>query len=217
MKVYFISGLGADRRVFKNIQLPEGFEVVYLDWIPALTEESLESYALRLGEAIDRSRPFIVVGLSMGGMLATAIARYYKPAATILISSVPSSAHLPGYFKIAAKLRLHKIVPVSFLKSMSVLKRTFTTKTAEDKKLLCQVIRESDPAFIRWAMDAILKWKSEELPASYIHIHGSRDEILPLRYTKPTHIIKGAGHLMVVNQAKEINAILREIFLTLKL
>ncbi|RYD69520.1 MAG: hypothetical protein EOP53_27030, partial [Sphingobacteriales bacterium] len=65
MKVYFISGLAADCRVFKRIQLPAGFESVYLDWIPPLPNESLQSYAMRMAESIDTNEPFALVGLSM--------------------------------------------------------------------------------------------------------------------------------------------------------
>jgi pimeloyl-ACP methyl ester carboxylesterase len=211
MKVYFISGLAADRRVFKHIRLPAHCEAVFIDWISPERNESLRDYSLRLAKKIDTSAPFAIIGLSMGGMIATEIIKRYKPTVAILISSIPSSKHLPGYFKIAGKLKLYKIIPVSFAKSVAVMKRLFTTETRDDKATLKQIIRESDPAFIRWAMGAILNWKSENVPASYIHIHGSQDELLPLRFTHPTHIIHKAGHLMVMNRAKEINVILEKV------
>jgi pimeloyl-ACP methyl ester carboxylesterase len=77
------------------------------------------------------------------------------------------------------------------------------------------MIRESDDSFIRWAMNAISTWQSIEAPSSRIHIHGTRDMILPIRYTKPTHIIAKAGHLMIMNRAKEINQILEKILRSL--
>ena len=88
MKVYFISGLAADSRVFKHIQLPSGYQAHYLDWITPLPNESLKGYALRLSEAIDLKEPFVIAGLSMGGMIATEIANIYQPAACILFCSV---------------------------------------------------------------------------------------------------------------------------------
>ncbi len=60
-------------------------------------------------------------------------------------------------------------------------------------------------------MDAILKWKSEKLNSTYTHIHGTKDEVLPMRFTRPTHIISKGGHLMVMNRAGEINAVLRQV------
>jgi len=208
MKVYFISGLAADGRAFKHILLPEGFEAVYLNWITPVENESLSDYALRMAEKIDTHEPFALVGLSMGGMIASEISRQYQPVSTILISSIPIASQLPDYFKLAGTLRLHKLVPVRFVQSAAILKRLFTTETPEDKAMLKKMIIESNTDFIRWAMNAILKWRNEKHPSSYIHIHGTKDEVLPIRFTTPTHIIPKAGHLMVMNRAQEINAIL---------
>ena len=196
--------------MFKNILLPDYCEPVFLEWIAPLRNEPLKNYALRLASAIDTSESFAIIGLSMGGMIASEIAKQYKPAITVLISSVPCSKELPFYFKAAGALRLHKIVPVKLVKSAAKFKRVFTTETEEDKEILRAIIQESDSKFIYWAMDAILKWRSDVFTQSYIHIHGTRDEVLPMRYTKPTHIIARGGHLMVMNRAGEINTILRD-------
>lgn len=184
--------------------------MIHIEWIKHFKNETLEHYALRLTEQIDTSRPYILVGLSFGGMLAAEIAKLYRPEQLILISSIPSSKQLPGYFKIAGRLKLQYLVPIALLKSASLLKRFFTAETTEEKKYLRSAIRESDSSFIRWALNAILYWKSTGVPSSYIHIHGTRDEILPIRNLSPTHIIKGGGHLMVLTRAKEINKIIND-------
>lgn len=147
----------------------------------------------------------------MGGMMASEIANRLNPRVTILISSVPSSKHLPFYFKAAGALKLQKAVPISLVKSAAVVKRFFTAETDDDKKMVRQIIKESDNYFIRWAMNAILKWDNETIPSSYIHIHGTRDEVLPVRFTKPTHILPKAGHLMIMTKAKEVNSILAQV------
>ncbi|MFL5810585.1 MAG: alpha/beta fold hydrolase, partial [Flavisolibacter sp.] len=116
MKVYFISGLAADERAFKHIHLSSHHEVVHLQWIEPLQNESLESYALRLSERIDAKGKFALVGLSFGGMIATEISKLLHPVRTVLISSVPCSQHLPGYYKFAHSLGLHRVVPVSLIK-----------------------------------------------------------------------------------------------------
>lgn len=208
MKVYFISGLAADRRVFRNIRLPDGYETVYLDWIKEHPDESLAAYALRLAQKIDSSEKFALVGLSMGGMIASEIAKIYHPQLTILISSVPVYRHFPRRFRLARMLNMHRVIPVSMFKSASVIKRLFAPESREDKQVLLQLVRESDPAFIKWALGAILNWKNETIPAPMAHIHGSKDEILPVKYTSPTHIIARGTHLMVMNRAPEVNKLL---------
>ncbi|MEO8582768.1 MAG: alpha/beta hydrolase [Flavitalea sp.] len=211
MKVYFISGMAADRSMFKHIRLPEGCTEVHLDWIDALQKETLEHYAWRMAQSIDHSEPFAVIGLSLGGMLAAEIAKQFHPKTTILISSIPCHRHLPSYYKIIGKLNVHKAVPIALLKRAALMKRKFTSEQSADKKLLSEAIRSSDPAFIRWGMEAVLKWKTTEPPDNYVHIHGTRDEILPIIFTKPTHTVKGGGHLMVFTRARVINKILSEV------
>jgi pimeloyl-ACP methyl ester carboxylesterase len=210
MNIYFISGLGADKRIFKNVELPERCKGYYLDWIRPLKNESLRSYAHRLAEQLDTSSPFIIVGLSFGGMLATEIINKYPLGRMLIISSVPSASQLPGYYRIAGRLKLHKIIPVSLLKSASIMKRFFTAETPEQKAYLKKVIREVDTSFVRWGLDAIVKWQGEIENKPFIHVHGSRDLVLPARYCSPTHVIKGAGHLMLLTRTNEINRILRE-------
>lgn len=212
MKVYFISGLAADSRVFKHIQLPSHCEPVFIEWMGPLKNESLADYAKRMASVIDTNQDFSLVGLSMGGMIVTEIARQFKPSKTVLISSVASPAQMPVYFKWIYKIRAHKLVPVSIVKSAAIMKRFFTAETPDDKSTLKEIIRDSDPRFIKWAMDAILSWKTDSTPEHYFHIHGTRDEVLPFRYVKPTHVIEKGGHLMVMTRAKEINRILEEIF-----
>lgn len=212
MKVYFIPGLGADKRVFKHIQLPEGFEMIHLDWIKPEKKEKLRDYAIRMSAAIDQQSNWSLIGLSFGGMLATEISRELHPSRTILISSLPHSAQLPPYFKAIAPLQLHRIIPMKLFQQASVARRIFTTETNEDKMLLNKIIRESDPEFIKWALGSILSWRSENVPGGIIHIHGSKDHLLPIRYLRPTHTIEAAGHLMVMNRSQEVNTILREIF-----
>ncbi|TAH05265.1 MAG: alpha/beta hydrolase [Sphingobacteriales bacterium] len=211
INVYFISGLGADKRVFKYIQLPDGYNAVYLDWIKPQSNETLAAYAQRMAAGINTTQPFVMLGLSMGGMIAAEIARLYPPQQLILISSVPHHNHLPYYFKWAGKLRLQKIVPLSFIKSAAKTKRLFTNEKNEDKQLMRQLIDETDNYFLRWAMSAIVSWRSPALPEGYIHIHGDRDEILPHRFVKPTHTIKKGSHLMILTRARAINEILTRV------
>jgi pimeloyl-ACP methyl ester carboxylesterase len=210
MKVYFISGLAADRRVFKYIELPSGFEAVHLDWIPPNKNETLESYSLRLAEPIDPGEPFALVGLSMGGMIAAEITKKLKPEACVLLCSVPTYRHFPTHFRWAYNLRLHRLVPVSLVKMASIIKRGFTADNKEDHQLIREVIKDSDPKFIRWAMHAILSWRNETIPDSLWQIHGTKDEILPIRFTQPTHTIKNGNHLMIMSKASELNSFLHE-------
>jgi len=210
MNIYFIPGLGADKRIFRNIRIPEGCHAFYLDWISPLKNESLQNYSYRLAEKIDTTSPFIVVGLSFGGMLAAEIVNKFPKGKMIILSSIASSQSLPFYYRIAGKIHMHKLLPISVLKSASLMKRLFTAETAEQKAYLKMVIREVDSSFVRWGLNAIVQWRGGAVNDSYIHIHGSKDAVLPIRFCRPTHIIKGGGHLMVLTREKEISEIINQ-------
>jgi pimeloyl-ACP methyl ester carboxylesterase len=211
MKVYCISGLGADRRVFSKLRFPQQYQVVHLSWIEPEKEEELETYAMRMAEKIDRGEPFILCGLSMGGMVASCIAARLRPTLTILLSSIPVSSELPQIYRLAGTLQLHRILPISFFTSAAMFKRYLTGETPADKALIRQMIRDTDEVFIRWAFSAVLRWKFSQRPEPLIHIHGTRDGILPVRHTRPTHFIKGGDHLMVLSRAEEINLLLEKL------
>lgn len=210
MRAYFISGLGADKKAFQRIKLPTGYEPVYLDWIIPEKNESLTDYARRFSSLIN-DESFVLIGLSFGGMLACELARLRSPAKTIIISSIPTSDELPWYFKRAGRIGLHKYVPVKLLGAATVLKNMFGTISKEDKALIYNYAKYADSNLVRWSLHAILSWEQHERLPGVVHVHGSRDLMLPLRYTRPDYIVKDGGHLIVFNKAEEVNRILGEI------
>ena len=211
MKAYFISGLGADKKAFQKIKLPPVYEPVYLDWIVPEKNESLNNYARRFSSLIRHDDAFILIGLSFGGMLACEIARLRNPLKTIIISSIGSSDELPWYYKKAASIGLHKYVPIRLLTAGSILKNMMGTASREDKAIIINYAKYADPGLIRWSMNAILSWDQRERLPGLVHLHGTRDHMLPIKFTRPDYVIKNGGHLMVFNMAEEVNRILNEV------
>ena len=211
MKAYFISGLGADKMAFKKIKLPAAYEPIYLDWIPPVKNESLTNYARRFSSLIKSNDAFILIGLSFGGMLASEIARLRNPMKTIIISSIATSNELPWYFKRAGKIGLHKTIPVKLMKAGTILKNLMGIASKEDKAIIINYAKSADPDLVRWSIHAIVNWNQPDRLPGVIHLHGSHDRMLPLRYTHPDYIIKDGGHLMIFNKADEVNKILNEV------
>ena len=56
-KIYLISGLGADERVFKNLNLGN-FEPHFIKWNEPFKNENLPNYAKRLMSQIMTEKPF---------------------------------------------------------------------------------------------------------------------------------------------------------------
>jgi pimeloyl-ACP methyl ester carboxylesterase len=214
VRAYFISGLGADRRAFYKINLPRGYQPIYLDWITPLANETLADYAKRFSQAIKQDEEFVLIGLSFGGMLASELAKIVSPKKLIIISSLSSYSELPWYFKLAGRLGLHRIISPSLYKQATIMNRFMGAGNKEMKSIVYSYVNNIDPAFIRWSLNVIVNWSHTERLSEMIHIHGSNDHLLPYRYVKADYLVKGGGHLMVMNRADEVNSILREVLLS---
>lgn len=214
MKAYFISGLGADRRVFYRIQLPSGYEPVHLEWIDPLPTEKFSDYARRFSSLIKPDEDFILIGLSFGGMLVSELGRIISPRKIIIISSISCYNELPWYFRLAGKLRLHKVLSPTMYKQMTLLNRFMGPGNQEMKQIVYDYVKKTDPQFIRWSLNQILHWSQSKRLSGLVHIHGSSDHLLPCRYTQADYIVQKGGHLMVMNKPREVNQILNEILTT---
>jgi pimeloyl-ACP methyl ester carboxylesterase len=209
--VYFISGLGADKRAFYKIKLPQGYQSVFLDWIVPFAGESFPEYAKRFSKSIKEDEEFVLIGLSFGGMLASEIAKIISPKKLIIISSLSSYKELPWYFRLAGKLGIHRIISPSLYKQATMMNRFMGAGNKEMKSIVYNYVNNIDPAFIRWSLDIIVHWSHTERLSDLIHIHGSNDHLLPYKYVKADYIVKNGGHLMVMNKAEEVNSILEKV------
>ena len=208
--LYIISGLGADERVFHKVDFT-GYRVAFISWIKPAPKESLKQYASRLSKQIIESRP-IIIGISFGGMLAVEIAQLLPVEKVILLATAKTRSELPFYYRLAGRLKLHTLLPASVLKQPNFLSYwLFGVACEEDRKLLAVILKETDSAFLKWAMDAIIKWQNNLIPAASIHIHGDADHVLPIRFVNPDIRIDGGGHLITLTKAAQLSAALREM------
>ncbi|MFL9482964.1 hypothetical protein ACI6Q2_09310 [Chitinophagaceae bacterium LWZ2-11] len=209
-KVYFISGLGADERIFKYLDL-SFCEPVFIKWIKPLAGETLRDYALRLRKDIPESSPTIV-GLSLGGMLTSIMASEENNIRGVIISSNKTSKEFPPYLRVGKYVPIYKyfaIKPSLILRKVTLA--VFGSSNKEQAELLMTLINDADPEFIHWAVNAILTWKSEnETPKNIFHIHGTADILLPYRFVKTDYAVEGGTHVMVVTKAAEVSEILRK-------
>ncbi len=208
-KVYFISGLGADKRAFSLLDL-SFCEPVFMDWINPLPHETLKSYAARLRSNIPDEHP-TVVGISFGGMLATEMAKSDSSLKAIIIASNKSADEFPFYLRLGKYIPIYKWMPGIWLKKSSYLHWIFGPKGEEQKKLLKEIIADANPAFLKWAIEAILNWNEKTVPANVKHIHGTADKLLLFRYVKADINVPGGTHLMSLNMPNEISALLKQL------
>lgn len=208
-KIYIISGLGVDQRVFSKINFGS-LDIEYLDWITPSPYEPLAIYAKRLSAKITVKQP-ILIGLSFGGMLAIEIAKTIAVKKIILLASAKGRHEFPLRYRLASWLKLNQLVPNGVLKWHNFLSDYFFgINSKEDSLLLKQILYDTDPVFMAWAIHQILQWKNRFIPDNLIHIHGDKDRVIPIKNIKPSFVIKGAGHFMTVTHAGEIEKLLQE-------
>lgn len=206
--IYLFSGLGADMRVFQNMNFGE-HRVHYIEWMAPIEGETLSDYSFRIAGGIQSHNP-VLIGVSFGGVVALETARHLPNCQIIAISSVVRTKSLPWYFRAAGKLRVHRLVPKSMMKqSNRIIEWLFGVVNNDERKLLRSILLDSSPEFTSWAVERLLSWKNDSVPANLITIHGTKDRLLPSREAK--HHIDGGGHFMIATHASIISSLIRQI------
>ena len=206
-RIYCISGMGADERVFRKLSIP-GYEFVPVKWVAYDKKDTLSTYARKLTLQIPGDNP-IVLGLSLGGMLSVEIGKIIKASKIFLISSAKTSSELPRIGQKPFLKNLIQRLPSGFFGHTSLMNtKMIGAENDEDRKLLVDMMRDTDPGFIKWSLGAVVGWNNNIYPKEVIHIHGTADRIIPAKNVKPDHWIKGGSHIMIYNRADEVSRII---------
>ncbi|MBK6330530.1 MAG: alpha/beta hydrolase [Bacteroidetes bacterium] len=206
-ELYIFSGLGADERVFQRLDF-FGFSTTFIKWIVPQDTDTIEHYATRLLDQITTTKP-ILIGLSFGGLIAVEVAKQIDTEKVILIASAKTK--MKFHSTIVSQLDFTNFLPTRLLKSSNFITNWFFgTSSTFDKQLLKQILIDTDPTFLKWAIDKVTRWTNQTQTKNIFHIHGASDKILPLCFIKCNSTIKNGGHLMTLNKADELNCILQQ-------
>lgn len=213
MNLYLFSGLGADHRAFSNLHFPSYLRPCPVEWKRPERKESLQQYAARIGKDLTNIENSILLGASFGGMVAVEVAKLYPPKKLIFISSLVTWPELPPLYRLGARLHVNKLLPYRFLvRPNPFIAYFFGIRTASSKALLYRILRDTDPQFLRWAVEAILQWRNKERPPNCFQLHGTKDKLLPHRFTKADRLISDGGHFMLHEKGAEISEVLLPVW-----
>jgi len=211
--IYLFSGLGADHRVYKHLDFT-GYDIVHVKWETPIVNETLADYVKRLAQQVTRPNP-VFIGVSFGGMVAIEMAKIIDTEKIIIIASAKDKYNIPIHYKISGFLKIHKLIPGRVLKRPSqFLYWQFGIETTEDKKLLDEILPDTDVKFLTWALGRISTWSNTKHHSNLVHIHGSEDRVLPYPSQGADFTIKDGGHFMMINRANEISVLLQQILST---
>lgn len=212
--IYFVPGLAASTKIFEHISLPnEKFELHFLEWIiPLSSNESIESYAQRMCNFIKHKTP-VLIGVSFGGVMVQEMSKLIDCKKVILISSIKNRNELPTRLKIAQKTKAYKLFPTKIIENIESYEQYFLGDYLKKRaELYKKYLSMRNASYLEWAIYNILHWnQSVTIPAeNIVHIHGTKDEIFPIKHINNAIQIDNGTHIMILNKAKTISKILKK-------
>jgi pimeloyl-ACP methyl ester carboxylesterase len=203
-------GLAANSKIFEYTSLPEDlFELHYLVWIlPSSVDETIESYAKRMCEFIQEKNP-VLIGVSFGGILVQEMSKIIQVQKVIIISSIKNNSELPKRLQLAKVTKTYKLFPTNHISNIeSFISLVFSTMAQKRIAQYRMFLSVRDPLYLNWAIHHVLHWNQTETLSNVIHIHGTKDEIFPIKNIPNCIEIEDGSHIMILNKGKKISTIL---------
>ena len=205
--LYLIPGTGADHRFFSRLQLDVKTQVI--EWSEWHNAQTIREYAEVLSLQINKEEPFGILGVSFGGMLAVEMSKFLNPEKLILVSSAKTCKELPRIVRLSRRVGVHYVIYPWLIKIIPFAGKIFGV-SKKDKRFFDKMINETPDGHLKKTIRSILYWKNTVIPSKIIHIHGSRDKVIPIKNIQNPTVIKGGGHFMVYNMANEVSQIINK-------
>jgi pimeloyl-ACP methyl ester carboxylesterase len=207
-------GLAASSAIFERIKLPEDqFDMFYLEWEIPLKKESLIAYAKRMTLKIKHDNP-VVIGVSFGGILVQEMARLIPVRKIIIISSVKSTIEFPRRMIVAKKTKAYALLPIRLLQNIEILAKLPVGKKINQRlQLYEKFLSVRDERYLYWAIKQIISWDRTSPDQEVIHLHGTLDNVFPIKYITNCIVVPGGTHIMILNKYKWLNANLPSLIL----
>lgn len=210
--VYLIPGQGADSRQFSNLRLDEQFEIRNIEYFTPDDGWGMKDFARALSQQVDTTRSFILVGVSLGGMIATEMGDFLNPEKIILISSAKCRDELPGRYRFQKSIPLYRCVGPRLVKSgAKFLQPIVEPDSKYDRTMFKSMINDKDPLFLKRTVAMIIRWERDDYRRDIIHIHGDKDHTLPSGNVDYDYLVPGGSHMMVYTRADEISTLINKI------
>jgi pimeloyl-ACP methyl ester carboxylesterase len=206
MTVYLLPGVGCDKRLFSRIELP-GHEVKVLEWPPFPKGCALEELAEAMRHGVDATRPHVLAGVSMGGMVAQELALMTKPEKIVLISTWTGPKEWPWHVHVAKFLGLSWMIGSFTMRAMWPLKRILGRRPRDIDRLLWDMAIQQSAGKVRRGIGAVLRWKGSRWTGPAVRIHGDADHVVPIRFPVD-HVVHGGPHIMVLTKAVEVSRLI---------
>ncbi|MFT6135942.1 MAG: pimeloyl-ACP methyl ester carboxylesterase [Cyclobacteriaceae bacterium] len=210
--VYLIPGQGSDHRLFQDFELGDSYNIRFINYSVPDEGMSMSDYAQTLSSQIDTGHPFILIGVSLGGMLSVELSELYSPEKVIIISSAKSRNELPARYRFQDDVPLYELVSGEISKKGALLLQPIVEPDRNKQKdIFVSMLNDKDPDFLKRTIAMIIEWDRTSSSDQIIHIHGDNDHTIPVRNVKYDYLIEGGSHMMALTRSKEISALILKI------
>jgi len=213
--IYLFPGQGSDRRIFEALAFDKEYEIKPIEYGTPDKGQTMASFALSLVGKINTSQKFILVGMSLGGMICVELNEILSPLKTIIISSAKNRNELPLRYRFQKTLPLYNLFPGKVLfAGAKFLQPIVEPDRNKNKETFISMLSAKDPVYMKRAIGLIINWERTTNNKPVYHIHGSHDRTIPLRNIKPpVFVVDHGSHMITLTRASEISAILKQILL----
>jgi|SRR5690625_77957 len=201
--IYFVPGMATDKKIFERIRFPSDTYHV-IEWLPPEDNEPLIDYVKRMAKDIKHKNP-ILIGVSFGGVIVQEMAKLLSVEKTIIVSSVKSRREFPRYMRFGSFTKLYRLLTASGILSISDLgKLGWNEKIRRRLRKVQPYLNVRDEKYLAWAIKNMLEWDRAEADPEVYHIHGTNDEVFPIRYIDNCRKIKKGTHAMILQMTPSV-------------
>jgi pimeloyl-ACP methyl ester carboxylesterase len=196
--IFVLPGMGADHGMYAARPWRRLAGAQFLDWPEYRGENSIAAMAERVIAEHAIPDGAVLVGSSLGGIVACEIARRRKLKTLVLIGSAVSPQEISGLLAVLHPLA--QLTPIEFIQRA----------TAKVHHELARMFSHSQADFIRAACAAVFEWPGLDEPRiKPLRIHGTHDRMIPLPAQVDLQI--DGGHLIAMTHAEECVAFLEVV------
>jgi hypothetical protein len=211
--IYCFPGQGADKRIFDSLNIDTSFELKVIEYGTPDKHMTLKSFAIELSKQIDTTKEFVLIGVSLGGMICSELSELLNPEKTIIISSAKNRNELPFRYRFQKTIPIYKLFPGCFLLAgAKLLQPIVEPDRKKNKATFKAMLAGKNGKYMKRTINLIIKWDRKNNSKKIYHIHGNKDHTLPLKkIQKPDYIIQNGSHMMTLTRAREISLFLNKI------
>jgi len=162
-------------------------------------------------EDVKAKKP-VLVGVSFGGIMVQEMDKYLDAKKVIIISSVKHHNELPKRFQMMKFTKAYKLFPAKIVANIEEYEKCFFGKSLRKRvHVYKKYLSVRDSLYLNWSVNTMVQWEQKNETNNRIHIHGTKDQVFPIKNIENCIKIRGGSHIMIITKAKKLSKIIEGI------